>query len=126
MFIILNNNGIYAGLKELPASGIFLAISLSLQNSSACLMRVTGPIPPTALLPNARYEKIAEAFGGKVHVAHIPSTPLSNPLQGYFVTTVEELHAAMRAALAEHIPSLINVMIRTDGPVPKIVQQQKH
>ncbi|KAG8139148.1 putative 2-hydroxyphytanoyl-CoA lyase protein [Naja naja] len=52
--------------------------------------------PPVALLPDARYEQIMSAFGGK----------------GYFVQTPEELQAALKISLAEKlVPSLLNVMI---------------
>jgi len=46
-FIILNNNGIYCGQAELPAS------------------RNPLEIPVTSLTPNSRYDKIIEAFGGR-------------------------------------------------------------
>lgn len=42
--IILNNNGIYSGTEELPEN------------------RLDSPV--TALNPQARYEKVVEAFGG--------------------------------------------------------------
>lgn len=41
-------------------------------------------IPPTTLLPSARYEKITEMFGGK----------------GFYVKTVEELKAALKESIA--------------------------
>ena len=44
LVIIINNNGIYSGTDELPEDPT--------EN------------PVTALNPNARYEKIAEALGG--------------------------------------------------------------
>uniref|UniRef100_A0A8V0XBA0 2-hydroxyacyl-CoA lyase n=1 Tax=Gallus gallus TaxID=9031 RepID=A0A8V0XBA0_CHICK len=53
-------------------------------------------VPPVSLLPNAHYEEIMSAFGGK----------------GYFVNTPEELQNAVKASLADkQTPSLINVMI---------------
>lgn len=48
------------------------------------------------MLPDARYEQIMSAFGGK----------------GYIVQTPEELQAALKISLAEKlVPSLLNVMI---------------
>lgn len=44
LVIILNNNGIYSGTEELPEN------------------RLESPV--TALNPQARYEKVVEAFGG--------------------------------------------------------------
>ena len=44
MIIIINNNGIYSGVEELP--------------------KENQEIPVTALNPESRYEKMAEAFGG--------------------------------------------------------------
>lgn len=41
-------------------------------------------IPPTTLLPSARYEKITEMFGGK----------------GFYVKTIEELKAALKESIA--------------------------
>ncbi|MEE6465983.1 hypothetical protein FKM82_006780 [Ascaphus truei] len=52
--------------------------------------------PPLSLIPNAHYEQVMTAFGGK----------------GYFVRTPEELQHALKASLSEkNVPSLINVMI---------------
>ena len=46
-------------------------------------------------MPNARYEKIIEAFGGK----------------GYFVTELAELDSTLRTAVADPTPSIVNIMI---------------
>lgn len=52
--------------------------------------------PPVCLLPNARYEQVMTAFGGK----------------GYFVQTQEELKGSLRQSLADTTkPSLIDIMI---------------
>lgn len=52
--------------------------------------------PPVSLKPNARYEQVMMAFGGK----------------GYFVRTPEELQQALNSSfLDKNVPSLINVMI---------------
>lgn len=73
-FIVVNNNGIGGGPTELdPERGI----------------------PPSAYLPNAHYERIIEAFGGR----------------GHFVTTPGELGPALKEALADPYPCVVNVMI---------------
>src|SRR4051812_40736145 len=86
-FIVLNNNGIYSGISELPVNRLEL--------------------PPTALVPNSRYDKVIEAFGGK----------------GFIVTKQEELHRTLKEAFQSKVPSLINVMIDPEGPIPRNVQQ---
>ncbi|XP_028605742.2 2-hydroxyacyl-CoA lyase 1 isoform X1 [Podarcis muralis] len=84
VIIVVNNNGIYSGLDQDTWKEI-----LKLGEPSVC-------IPPVSLLPNAHYEQIMSAFGGK----------------GYFVQTPEELQAALKTSLAgRDVPSLINVMI---------------
>lgn len=52
-------------------------------------------IPPTAYTINARYEKIIEAFGGK----------------GYFVTSAKELSHALKEAMENPKPCIVNIMI---------------
>jgi 2-hydroxyacyl-CoA lyase 1 len=73
-FIILNNNGISGG----PA-----------------VMDPSRPPMPTSLLPQARYEKVIEAFGG----------------QGWFVERPDELRPALDKAFASGKPSIVNIMI---------------
>ncbi|XP_032906593.1 2-hydroxyacyl-CoA lyase 1 [Amblyraja radiata] len=84
VIIVVNNNGIYSGLDE---------------DSWKTMAECGEPsivVPPTTLLPNAHYEQVMTAFGGK----------------GYFVQTPEELRKALVSCLAqEKMPSLINVMI---------------
>jgi 2-hydroxyacyl-CoA lyase 1 len=46
-------------------------------------------------VPQARYERVIEAFGGR----------------GYFVTNPGELEQSLKEALADPMPTLINVMI---------------
>jgi 2-hydroxyacyl-CoA lyase 1 len=72
--VIINNNGIAAGVSELDPS---------------------KPVPPTVYTPNARYEKMIEAFGGK----------------GYFVTSPGDLEATLKKAYDEPMPNIVNVMI---------------
>jgi len=91
-FIVVNNNGIYRGIDKLPTDG--------------------QPIPSTAFIPNARYEKVMEAFGGV----------------GYYVTDPKELKTALEATISgpeKDKPSLINIMITPEGPIPKIVQKEQ-
>lgn len=52
-------------------------------------------IPVGVYTVNARYERVIEAFGGK----------------GYYVTTPSELGPALKSALAEPGPTLVNIMI---------------
>ncbi len=73
-FIILNNNGISGG----PA-----------------VMDPDRPPMPTAYVPQARYEKVIEAFGG----------------DGYFVEQPHELRPALEKAFASGNPSVVNIMI---------------
>ncbi len=72
-FIILNNNGIGGGPNELDPNRV----------------------PVNAYVPNARYERVIEAFGGK----------------GYFATTPEELSRSLKEALHDPMPNIVNVMI---------------
>ena len=71
-FIVINNNGIGSGETVL-----------------------SEPIPPNTYTPNARYDRVIEAFGGR----------------GFFVNTPEELRTALSEAAHETMPTLINVMI---------------
>lgn len=72
--IIINNNGIGGGPSEsLPPE----------------------KMPPGAYLPNARYDKLADAFGGK----------------GFYVTEADQLEPALREALAHDMPTIVNIMI---------------
>ncbi|XP_072184463.1 2-hydroxyacyl-CoA lyase 1 isoform X1 [Excalfactoria chinensis] len=84
LIIVVNNNGIYTGLDA---------------SSWKEMLQYGDPVtsvPPVSLLPNAHYEEVMSAFGGK----------------GYFVNTPEELQNAVKASLADkRTPSLINVMI---------------
>ena len=78
-FIVINNGGIYQGMEELPED---------MQDA-----------PPTALMPNARYDIIVTAFGGK----------------GYYVRHPKELRAALDDAMAQTVPTVVNVIITPSG-----------
>ncbi|XP_069816533.1 2-hydroxyacyl-CoA lyase 1 [Dendropsophus ebraccatus] len=84
VIIVVNNNGIYSGFDE---------------DSWANMLQAGDPAsiaPPVSLKPNARYEQVMMAFGGK----------------GYFVNTPEELQQALNSSFSDkNVPSLINVMI---------------
>ena len=57
----------------------------------------TKPFPPGAYVPNAHYEKVIEGFGGK----------------GYFVDSVAALRPTLDEAMAEKVPTIVNIMIDT-------------
>ncbi|XP_066440995.1 2-hydroxyacyl-CoA lyase 1 isoform X2 [Eleutherodactylus coqui] len=84
VIIVVNNNGIYSGFDE---------------DSWADMLEAGDPAsiaPPVSLKPNAHYEQVMMAFGGK----------------GYFVRTPEELQQALYSSFSDkNVPSLINVMI---------------
>ncbi|KAJ1915849.1 hypothetical protein H4219_004108 [Mycoemilia scoparia] len=85
IMIIINNNGIYHGLDE---------------NQYQALAS-DRKLPSTALLPDVRYEMIAEAVGGV----------------GYLVRTPEDLAGAFEASLKETEKiSVINCLIQPGGP----------
>jgi 2-hydroxyacyl-CoA lyase 1 len=73
-FVVFNNNGVGGGPDEL----------LDIDN-----------IPPGAYWPDARYDRIIEAFGG----------------QGFYVDDPNELAGTMKKALASPVPTLVNVVI---------------
>ena len=73
-WIVFNNNGIGGGPATLPED---------------------APLPPGAFVPNARYDKVIEAFGGK----------------GYHVETPEQFRAALQESFASGATTLINVAI---------------
>ncbi|XP_008321592.1 2-hydroxyacyl-CoA lyase 1 [Cynoglossus semilaevis] len=84
VIIVVNNNGIYSGLdagtwKEMAKMG-----------------NLTSIAPPVSLLPDARYDEMMTAFGGR----------------GFLVRTVEELRSALQMSLNDwERPSLLNVLI---------------
>lgn len=78
--VIINNNGISTGVESLEGFD-------------------RTNIPFFAYLPQAHYEKIAEAFGGK----------------GYFVTKPEEIAPAMNDALKQNCVTIVNILIDTSS-----------
>ncbi|XP_077867245.1 2-hydroxyacyl-CoA lyase 1 [Saccoglossus kowalevskii] len=85
IFIVVNNNGISFGVDD------------DFYKQVKDMKTETSMLPPTSLLPSARYEKVIEAFGGK----------------GYYVVTPDALENALDSCLNKHPnrPSLINVKI---------------
>eukprot|EP00731_Ephydatia_muelleri_P013659 Em0007g969a len=84
IFIIMNNNGIYRGLDKEAWNEVLQAKDLTLS------------IPPTSLLTNAHYDKMAMAFG-----AH-----------GYHAATPAQLYQCLASAhKSMMMPSIINVEI---------------
>jgi 2-hydroxyacyl-CoA lyase 1 len=73
-FVIINNNGIGGGPSEIDRS---------------------RPLPPNSYTPNAHYEKVIEAFGGK----------------GFYVERPDELKPALESAMNAGVPSIVNIMI---------------
>jgi 2-hydroxyacyl-CoA lyase 1 len=73
-FIILNNNGISGGPNTLDPN---------------------RPPLPVQYVPQARYERVIEAFGG----------------DGYFVETPNQLRPTLEKALASNRPNIVNIMI---------------
>ncbi|XP_032414954.1 2-hydroxyacyl-CoA lyase 1 isoform X1 [Xiphophorus hellerii] len=84
IIIVVNNNGIYSGVdadtwKEMAKMG-----------------DLTSVAPPVSLLPDARYDEVMTAFGGR----------------GFLVRTAEELRDALQLSLTDwERPSLLNVLI---------------
>ena len=77
-WIVFNNNGIGGGPSNLP-------------DGASC--------PPNAFVPNARYDKVMEAFGGK----------------GYHAETPQELRTALQESFDSGETTLINVTINPDA-----------
>jgi 2-hydroxyacyl-CoA lyase 1 len=77
-FIVLNNNGISGGASAIDPE---------------------RPVLPVQYVPQSRYEKVIEAFGG----------------DGYFVETPDQLRPALEAAFASNRPNVVNVMINAQA-----------
>lgn len=82
--IVVNNNGIYSGVDS------------ETWKAMKQMGELTSVAPPVSLLPEARYDEVMKAFGGR----------------GLLVRTVEELRSALQLSLSDwERPSLINVLI---------------
>ncbi len=81
--VIFNNGGIYNAAGVNPSTD----------------PRVEHDPAPTTLDINARYNMIAEAFGGK----------------GYYVTTPDQLTEALNEAIAAKAPAIIDVQLSPDA-----------
>ncbi|KAJ2271128.1 hypothetical protein GGH14_005003 [Coemansia sp. RSA 370] len=81
--IVINNNGIYFGLDAAEYERL----------------EAQGTLPTTALLPDIRYELVAEACGAR----------------GLLATTPEELGKAVDSAMEHDGVTLINCLIRPGG-----------
>ena len=79
--VIFNNGGIYNNI----------GVNMATKGEASY-----GEPAPTTLDINARYDKFADAFGGA---------------KGYYVTTPEELSAALTEAIASKKPAIINVQL---------------
>ena len=77
-WIVFNNNGIGGGPSQVPDAASY---------------------PPNAFVPNARYDKVMEAFGGK----------------GYHAETPQELRAALQESFDSGETTLINVTINPEA-----------
>ena len=77
-WIVFNNNGIGGGPSNVPEGAAY---------------------PPNAFVPNARYDKVMEAFGGK----------------GYHAETPQELRTALQESFDSGETTLINVTINPDA-----------
>ena len=75
-FVILNNNGIGGGPTEIDRS---------------------KPLPPNSYTPRARYEKMAECFGGR----------------GYYVDQADDLPGVLKQAMNDPMPTIVNVELNT-------------
>ncbi|XP_062394051.1 2-hydroxyacyl-CoA lyase 1 [Sardina pilchardus] len=84
VIIVINNNGIYSGVD---------ADTWTMLEEMGDLATVA---PPVTLLPDARYDQMMTAFGGR----------------GFLVRTAPELRLALQESLRDWLnPSLINVLI---------------
>ncbi len=78
--IIFNNSGVYGGDRRTPEE-------------------ISGPHKddpaPTSFVPEARYDLVMEAFGGK----------------GYIVRTPKELETALKESFSARKPAVINIIV---------------
>ena len=83
--VIFNNGGIYNNV----------GVNMAVKGEASF-----GEPAPTTLDINARYDLMADAFGGA---------------KGYYVTTPAELSAALTEAIASKKPAIINVQLAADS-----------
>uniref|UniRef100_A0A4W5QER0 2-hydroxyacyl-CoA lyase n=1 Tax=Hucho hucho TaxID=62062 RepID=A0A4W5QER0_9TELE len=84
VIIVVNNNGIYSGVDS------------ETWEMMGKMGDLTTVAPPVTLLPEARYDEVMNAFGGR----------------GFLVRTEEELRSALQLSLSDwERPSLLNVLI---------------
>uniref|UniRef100_A0A6Q2YW37 2-hydroxyacyl-CoA lyase n=1 Tax=Esox lucius TaxID=8010 RepID=A0A6Q2YW37_ESOLU len=84
VIIVVNNNGIYSG------------VDAETWEMMGKMGELTTVAPPVTLLPDARYDEVMNAFGGR----------------GFLVRTKEELLSALQISLSDwERPSLLNVLI---------------
>lgn len=84
VIIVVNNNGIYSG------------VDAETWEEMGKMGDLTTVAPPVTLLPDARYDEVMNAFGGR----------------GFLVRTEEELCSALKLSLSDwERPSLLNVLI---------------
>ena len=93
IFIIINNNGIYQGLSKEK----FQRFSQNVSKDDELVI-----LPPTALLPDANYEKLAEAFDGISLSAR----------------TCEEVHLTLRQAVISSKAVILNIHIDPENQFP--------
>ncbi len=86
VIIIINNGGIYMGMEAASTADMQQRIS-------------TTPVTSLSSASSARYELIADAFGGK----------------GFYVTQPHEVQTAVAAALKLNTPSIINIIINASA-----------
>ena len=81
--------GLVATLTLAAASVVYYLAAQSLPDYDR------SQVPPMVYTPQARYEKMIEGFGGK----------------GWFATTPDEFSRALKEALAQRSPTIVNVAI---------------
>jgi thiamine pyrophosphate-dependent acetolactate synthase large subunit-like protein len=86
VIIVINNGGIYMGAEAASTADMRSRID-------------STPVTSLSSASSARYELIAEAFGGK----------------GFFVTQPHEVQPALAAALKLNTPSIINIIINANA-----------
>ena len=83
--VIFNNGGIYNNI----------GVNMASKGEASF-----GEPAPTTLDLNARYDKLADAFGGA---------------KGYYVTTPDDLASALKEAIASRRPAIIDVQLAADS-----------